>query len=208
MVLKKVKSSDLKDMDTCQRIKETAMNLFALKGFEGASIREIAKIACVNVAAINYHFKSKDNLREEITAEIVNDFKQKLTSIGDAKTAADYAVGMFKIMSEDAAMCVNQFKLILEADTAAFDQDPYPLGYAELTPILDKELNSKVPESERLWLIHAMFSYVVHTAVMSSTKIGKRTVKKFFREGPAEFENYIRKLVESLIRDLNVRYPS
>jgi AcrR family transcriptional regulator len=206
MVLKKVKSSDLKDLDTCQRIKETAMNLFALKGFEGVSVREIAKIACVNVAAINYHFKSKEKLREEITSQVINDFKGKLSSIKDAESSSDYAVGLFRLMTTDSAMCVNQFKIILETDTAAFDQDPYPVGYAEFSAFFDKELHKKVPQNERLWLMHVMFSYVIHTSIMSSTKIGKRTEKKFFGDGPAQFEEYIRKLVESLIRDLNQRY--
>ena len=208
MVLKKVKSSDLKDLDTCQRIKETAMNLFALKGFEGASIREIAKIASVNVAAINYHFKSKEKLREEITAEVVKDFRTKLTSITDASSSSDYAVRLYKLMTADAAMCVNQFKLILEADTPAFDKDPYPVGYEEFSIHLDKELHKSVPLNERLWLMHAILSYIVHTGVMSSTKIGKRSVKKFFDDGPALFDEYIKKLVESLIRDLNARYPA
>lgn len=208
MVLKKVKPSDLKDMDTCQRIKETAMNLFALKGFDGASVREIAKIACVNVSAINYHFRSKENLREQITAEIVLEFKNKLSSINDAQSAGDYAVAMFKLMTADAAMCVNQFKIILEADTNVFDSDPYPVGYEEFSFHLEKELNKSVPLNERLWLMHAMLSYIVHTAVMSSTKIGKQSVKKFFGDGPPQFDLYIRNLVDSLIRDLNQRYPA
>ena len=158
MVIKKVKSSDLKDMDTCQRIRETALNLFALKGFEGVSIREIARIACVNVAAINYHFKSKDNLRDEITEEIIREFKEKMARIKGATSAAEYGVKFFEVMSEDPAKCVNQFKLILEGDTGIFDKDPYPVGYEEFSLHLDKELNPSVPHSERLWLIHVIIS--------------------------------------------------
>lgn len=36
--------------------------LFATKGYHGTSVRDIAKAAEVNVALINYHFKSKENL--------------------------------------------------------------------------------------------------------------------------------------------------
>ncbi|MES2525615.1 MAG: TetR family transcriptional regulator [Bdellovibrionota bacterium] len=206
MVLKKVKSSDLKDLDTCQRIRETAINLFALKGFEGASIREIARIACVNVAAINYHFKSKENLREEITEMIVLDFKEKISTITDAASMSEYSVKIFRALSEDPAKCVNQFKLILEADTGAFDQDPYPVGYEQFSIHMNKELSKSVPQEERLWLVHAVMSYVVHTAIMSSTKIGKRTVKKFFGGHPVTLEDYISRMVNGLIRDLNSRY--
>ena len=52
--------------DTREQIIETALNLFAEKGFEGASIRDIAEKASVNVAMVNYYFGSKEKLFETI----------------------------------------------------------------------------------------------------------------------------------------------
>jgi AcrR family transcriptional regulator len=43
-----------------------AIELFAEKGFEGTSIRDIATRADVNVAMVNYYFGSKDKLFEAI----------------------------------------------------------------------------------------------------------------------------------------------
>lgn len=43
-----------------------AAELFADHGFEGASIRMISKRAAANVAAIHYHFGSKENLYVEV----------------------------------------------------------------------------------------------------------------------------------------------
>ena len=49
-----------------EQIMETALHLFAEKGFEGTSIRDIAEKASVNVAMVNYYFGSKEKLFEKI----------------------------------------------------------------------------------------------------------------------------------------------
>lgn len=52
-----------------ERILTAAKKFFALKGFETTSVREIAKEAEVNLAAINYHFRSKEELFQNICCE-------------------------------------------------------------------------------------------------------------------------------------------
>lgn len=47
---------------TRQALLDAAGPLFAQKGFDGASIRAIAEHAKANIAAVNYHFGSKENL--------------------------------------------------------------------------------------------------------------------------------------------------
>jgi AcrR family transcriptional regulator len=51
---------------TRQRILGAAEELFAAHGFAGASLRQVTAAANVNLAAVNYHFGSKDNLIEEV----------------------------------------------------------------------------------------------------------------------------------------------
>lgn len=51
---------------TKQRILEAAETLFARHGFAGASLRQVTSAANVNLAAVNYHFGSKDKLIEEV----------------------------------------------------------------------------------------------------------------------------------------------
>src|SRR5258705_1621443 len=60
--------------DKRAHIIDTALQLFSEKGFEGASIRDIAEKASVNVAMVNYYFGSKDKLFEKIV-----EYKSALT---------------------------------------------------------------------------------------------------------------------------------
>lgn len=48
--------------DTRERILAAAQKLFAEKGFEATSVRDITTAAGCNVASVNYHFGGKDNL--------------------------------------------------------------------------------------------------------------------------------------------------
>src|SRR5262245_28292153 len=51
------------DLDpTRRRIVEAAGPRFAEKGFDATSVREITEAAGTNVAAVNYHFRSKEEL--------------------------------------------------------------------------------------------------------------------------------------------------
>src|ERR1044071_4696405 len=54
--------------DTKTRILDAAEKLFGMNGFDGTSLREITTEADVNLAAINYHFQSKDSLIDSIVA--------------------------------------------------------------------------------------------------------------------------------------------
>lgn len=53
------------DHDTKTRILEAAGPIFAEKGFDGATAREICDAAGVNIAAVNYYFGSKEQLYVE-----------------------------------------------------------------------------------------------------------------------------------------------
>lgn len=48
--------------DTRDRLLNSAGEVFAQKGFESATIREICTLAEANVAAVNYHFGDKESL--------------------------------------------------------------------------------------------------------------------------------------------------
>lgn len=60
--MKKEKKNSL----TKERILSKAEILFARKGYYGVSVREITAAAKCNMAAVNYHFGSKENLYQQV----------------------------------------------------------------------------------------------------------------------------------------------
>ena len=56
-------------MDAKHQILNAAATLFAQKGYAAASIREIAAMASVNIAMVNYYFRSKASLLHNIMQE-------------------------------------------------------------------------------------------------------------------------------------------
>src|ERR1700681_5037627 len=52
--------------NTKTRILNAAEKLFGLNGFDATSLRDITAEAQVNLAAVNYHFQSKDSLIDAI----------------------------------------------------------------------------------------------------------------------------------------------
>lgn len=70
------------------KILETAERLFANKGFDGTSVRDIAVEADVNVAMISYYFGSKEKLLDGLFTFRSEDSVQKLESmLQDTKLA-------------------------------------------------------------------------------------------------------------------------
>jgi AcrR family transcriptional regulator len=66
--------------ETRTRILDAAEELFMLHGFEGTSMRVLTSTAGVNLAAVNYHFGSKDALIEAL-------FRRRLDPMNAARVA-------------------------------------------------------------------------------------------------------------------------
>lgn len=62
-------------------ILQVAEQLFAEEGFDGTSIRDIAKKANINIAMISYYFGSKEKLLEAIVLNRISDMRLQLESI-------------------------------------------------------------------------------------------------------------------------------
>ena len=63
-----------KEKDTELKIKEAARIIFQQKGFAGAKTREIAETAGINLALLNYYFRSKKKLYDIIMTETMQTF--------------------------------------------------------------------------------------------------------------------------------------
>ena len=60
-----------------QRLLEAAEQLFADRGFESVSVRDVTQLAKANVAAINYHFGSRDGLIAMVVLRYVSPINEE-----------------------------------------------------------------------------------------------------------------------------------
>jgi len=82
-----MKHSDDEKYGTRERLLEAASRIFAEKGFRDTTIQDICSAADANVAAVNYHFGSKDNLYLEVWNSVsdvmMKTYVNPLSSISD-----------------------------------------------------------------------------------------------------------------------------
>lgn len=67
------------------QILKIAERLFAEQGFDGTSIRNIAKEAGINIAMISYYFGSKEKLLEALLLYRLSDFRLEVKSVLDSE---------------------------------------------------------------------------------------------------------------------------
>ena len=85
---------------TRRRILDTAERQFALRGFAGTSLRGITREAGVNVAAIHYHYGSKEELLRATMERILAPVNaERLRLLDEAIAAADGAPSVEAILS-------------------------------------------------------------------------------------------------------------
>jgi AcrR family transcriptional regulator len=75
-------------MSTKDRILDVAERLFARDGIEGTSLRNITAEAGVNLAAVNYHFQSKDALTWAVIARRMGPVNERRLALLDECEAA------------------------------------------------------------------------------------------------------------------------
>ncbi len=74
-------------MNTKDRILDTAERLFARDGFEATSLRAITAEANVNLAAVNYHFQSKEALVQAVIGRRMGPVNAQRLALLDAYEA-------------------------------------------------------------------------------------------------------------------------
>lgn len=64
-----------------ERVLGAALSVFAARGFEGATLQQVANRAGVSLPLIVYHFKSKEGLWQSVIEDGVRRFEQQLQSV-------------------------------------------------------------------------------------------------------------------------------
>jgi AcrR family transcriptional regulator len=93
-----------------ERLLDAAEELFAEKGFNGASVRDITTRANGNVAAVNYHFSSKEKLYNEVflrRMRVVTDMR--LETIKKVMSQTDHEVTLEELLKEFSIAFLKPF---------------------------------------------------------------------------------------------------
>src|ERR1700755_1986938 len=78
------------DSSTEEKIKEAARVVFIKKGFAATRTRDIAEEAGINLALLNYYFRSKEKLFHVIMAETLKGFVQNIAMVlNDEKSSLE-----------------------------------------------------------------------------------------------------------------------
>lgn len=72
---------EVKDENTAEKIKSAARAVFHRKGLAATRTRDIAEEAGINLALLNYYFRSKENLFRIIMAETLHSFFASIAQV-------------------------------------------------------------------------------------------------------------------------------
>lgn len=103
-------------MSTKTKILEVSLELFAKKGFDGVSVREIAKEVGVRESALYKHYKNKEDILDKIVEEMIASIRSGYELLQVPETLSiDVTDGYRKISEEQLCeMSWNIFKMFTE----------------------------------------------------------------------------------------------
>lgn len=165
---------EIPNFDTRERILDAAEQLFMAHGYEGTSMRQITGGAGVNLAAVNYHFGSKEGLMQAVfrrRLDWLNEERMRVLNAmetaanGQALQASQIVDGFFGTllrMAEDTQHGGITFLRLLgrtltepSKSILGFLAREYATVVDRYTQALFKALPD-VPRAEIIWRFHFM----------------------------------------------------
>jgi AcrR family transcriptional regulator len=195
--------------DTKLKIMEVARVLFAQQGFEGTSIRDIAKIAEVNVASINYYFSNKENLFDEIIRMGYLECSEELSSFYEKNKASleETLIFLFRYFLTKSHDLNSYFKMMLSSvhnqrysSKGTPDESFGPPGGAVIIQALQKELTQNIKDEDLHWALKSLFGHVIHMALMYPCCFKNADIPYTQID---DLEKSIRRLARVILLDLN-----
>ncbi len=161
--------------DTKNKIIQVARVLFADQGFEGTSVREIAKAADLNVASVNYHFVNKENLFTEILRNGYGTCSRSMRAYYDQNNPSleDTLITLFRYFIERHHDLLTIFKMMLTTQhshhmTAHGTEDEMigPPGGKVIIQAIQKEVGAQLSEEDLHWGLRTLVTHVSHQALL------------------------------------------
>jgi AcrR family transcriptional regulator len=127
------------ELSTEEKIKRAARQVFIEKGYAGATTREIAEVAGINIALTNYYFRSKDKLFDLVYGEAFQDLFRIIISVLNSDLPLRDKIG--QLIDEDVDFLLKNPDLPKFVMTQGYLNNENFLGM--LTAKRDAFLNSK-----------------------------------------------------------------
>lgn len=175
------------DQDSRAAILASARSVFARRGFEGASTREVAQAAGVNNAMIYYHFKDKDELYRAVLVDSFSAFERiwddpVFSSAASARVKIRKFIEEFirfqhanedlrKIMSMEFAVCSQNYQWLAE--------NHFVRSNSRLVSLLKEGMrNGELKKCDPSWVIPSLVGMIIHSfnvRTISEHITGKKT---------------------------------
>jgi TetR/AcrR family transcriptional regulator, regulator of cefoperazone and chloramphenicol sensitivity len=158
--------------DTRTRILETAAEIIGKERNLNLTIREVAARADVNIASINYHFRSKENLLSEVEMLLMENIGHIYTHLGDpeANTATrliNWANNLIKHLIDYPGIIYLIGTRIIEKEQTGINQY-LSLMDRDLAPLV-KELASIDDDNIVAFKVLQLISGVVYPILITSS---------------------------------------
>lgn len=195
------------DSETKDKILESARILFADLGYEGTSIREIAKAADVNVASVNYYFSSKENLFLEILRKGYIDCADYMKVLIEKNQGnlEDTMVDLLLYFHEKNHDLLTHFKIMMSSqhnhlvsqgtDDSAFG----PPGGMAITDVLRKEI-PHCSDEDLHWALKTLFGHVTHLSLIHTCCLRNNNNVPF--SNLSDLEKSVRSLTRIVMAEL------
>jgi len=174
-------------MTTKTKILDAAEVLFADKGFNDTSLREITNRAEVNLAAVNYHFGSKKELIKAVMSRYMNELSPRLESALHALCLDEIQPTLIEVFSAflEPLLHLNSVK---DRGTSTFLQllgrgftdnqgflrwfltTQYPGVFTHFTQAVQKAY-PELSKEEMFWRLHFTMGAIVFTMSSSDALI-------------------------------------
>tara|TARA_B100001094_G_C18106381_1_gene758620 strand:+ start:569 stop:1174 length:606 start_codon:yes stop_codon:yes gene_type:complete len=156
--------------ETKKKIMEATLQLFAINGVDGTSMRAIAKSAEVNLSAINYHFTSKENLCRAVISKGYERLEESIRANVEGMNGETFEATIIKmvdVLNANQTYLSIGFQVLLShaGDFTSVDGDELaigPPGGRSLLQCLTKEVGEDVPIDDRIWVISVIFNQISH----------------------------------------------
>jgi AcrR family transcriptional regulator len=154
--------------DTKTRILDTAEKLFGENGFDSTSLRDITARAHVNLAAVNYHFQSKDSLIDAVIQrkiEPVNRRRLEMLDAAGPNPTVEQVVEAFvgPVLERDMTSMVPMMGRVLA--TPDFLMRMFKKHLAGIAQRFEQAMAAALPEltpTERMWRLIFMAGTMAH----------------------------------------------